>query len=287
MKINTEKLNFIENSIITLMKGEINEIIKNTRKNMIVVEEKVDGDSATIADIEIGKLLENKLKELLPNSIVIQEESFDENVYKNLSGFEYIWVVDPIDGTKAFRDLKNYEWCVGCCLFEDLMPVFSAAYVPEPWLNNEPLLLTAQEERKEVFNFGEPFVLKTQNKLPVYISHIHTDMVRNDFENSIAEIFPENEIMRAYVGHSTLAQVLSLIVNQEKVFSRRKANIWDVVQSAYIIQKCGFEVYYEDGTNIFPLNLEKLEFNNNHFYMPFIIASSKDNKKEIMKKLQK
>ena len=80
--MNKETLENLELNIINILQGEVKDIITETRKNMIVVEEKADGDSATIADIKIGEIFDNQLPTLLPNSIVIQEESFNEDTYK-------------------------------------------------------------------------------------------------------------------------------------------------------------------------------------------------------------
>ena len=118
-----QTLDKLESDIINLLQTDINDIIVKTRKNMVVVEEKADGDSATLADIEIGKLCEKFFPSWLAGSIVIQEESFDESVLEKAKTTKYIWVVDPIDGTKAFRDSNNAEWCVGICLLEDLNPI--------------------------------------------------------------------------------------------------------------------------------------------------------------------
>lgn len=278
------KLNQIEDSIIKILTSEVKDIIDSTRANMVVVEEKSDGDSVTIADVQIGEIFDVVLPKLLPNSLVIQEESFNAEVYHHFLECKYVWVVDPIDGTKAFRDINNSEWCVGICLLENLNPILSLVYIPEPWLG-ESYLLSASKNREKLFNFGKPY-FETLSSSPKYVSHIHRDTERNTTESIIASIFKNNETIRAYAGHSTLAQFAEVAVNtKNKIFSRRGANIWDIIQSAYLIQKNGGEVYYENGQNIFPLNPELLEFKDNHLIMPFTIASSNENKKLILKTL--
>ena len=57
----------LRDEIKEILYGEILTIIEQTRKNMVVVEEKGNGDSATIADIKIGELLSKKLPQLLQN----------------------------------------------------------------------------------------------------------------------------------------------------------------------------------------------------------------------------
>lgn len=280
-----QKLDNLESQIITILTTEIKEIIESTRKNMVVVEEKADGDSATIADIKIGEICDTKLPKLLPNSIVIQEESFCEEVYELAKTTKYIWVVDPIDGTKAFRDTSNSEWCVGVCLLEDLNPILSFVYIPENWLG-EPYLISAHKFRDGLNNFGKPFAGASNLQDYKYVSHIHRDTERNKTESAIAELFNNNEIIRAYAGHSTLAQFAEVAIDTKKVFTRRGANIWDIIQGAYLIQKNGGEVFYENGQNIFPLNFDLLTYKDNHLLMPFTIACTLEQKEKILNRIK-
>lgn len=281
-----EQLEQLELDIRNILEGEVKEIIVETRKNMVVVEEKADGDSATIADIKIGEIFDNKLPQLLPSSIVIQEESFNEETYKLALNTKYVWVVDPIDGTKAFRDVNNAEWCVGVCLLENLNPILSLVYIPENWLN-EPFLISANKFRDGLHNFGKEFKELNALKEYVYVSHIHRDTERNEIENSIAGLFKNNQTIRAYAGHSTLAQFAEVAIDTNKIFTRRGANIWDIIQGAYLIQKNGGEVFYENGKNIFPLNPEILQFKEDHLIMPFTIACSLEMKDKIMNAIKK
>lgn len=279
--MNKDILEKLESDIIGILQGEVKDIIVETRKNMVVVEEKSDGDSATIADIKIGEIFDVKLPQLLPESIVIQEESFNEDVYKLALKTKYVWVVDPIDGTKAFRDTSNAEWCVGVCLLENLNPILSLVYIPEKWLN-EPYLISANKFRDGICNYGKQFnQLNILNEYK-YVSHIHRDIERNEIENNIATLFKNNETIRAYAGHSTLAQFTEVAIDTKKVFTRRGANIWDIIQGAYLIQKNGGEVFYENGENIFPLNPEILQFKDNHLIMPFTISCSLEIKDKII-----
>lgn len=278
-------LNDLEMKIIDILTGEVKNIITETRKNMVVVEEKADGDSATVADIKIGEIFDENLPKLLEGSIVIQEESFDEKVYLKVKDSKYIWVVDPIDGTKAFRDTANSEWCVGVCLLENLNPILSFVYIPEPWLG-EPYLISANKYRDGLLNFGAAFEEPEDTKGVHYVSHIHRDTERNAVENAIASLFENNEIIRAYAGHSTLAQFAEASINANKIFTRRGANIWDIIQASYLIQKNNGEVFYENGKNIFPLDLSILEFKDNHLIMPFTIACDLKYKDKILEKIK-
>ena len=62
------------------------------------------GDLVTVADIEAEDKISNALKQLLPGSQVVGEETTSKNpkTIDLLSSGSLVWVVDPIDGTKNF-----------------------------------------------------------------------------------------------------------------------------------------------------------------------------------------
>lgn len=62
------------------------------------------GDLVTVADVESEHALTRMLPALLPGSLVIGEEaaSADARVLDHLARDEYVWIIDPIDGTANF-----------------------------------------------------------------------------------------------------------------------------------------------------------------------------------------
>jgi len=82
---------------LKLLASESSDIIKKYFRNKFNVENKADFSPVTIAD----KLAEEKMRELIhkefPLHGIIGEEFGNEN-----SDAEYVWVLDPIDGTKSF-----------------------------------------------------------------------------------------------------------------------------------------------------------------------------------------
>ena len=131
-------LESLRDKIKEILLSEVKDIIMTARNgDMLVIEEKGNGDSATIADVKIGELFSKKLPELLPNSIVINEEDFNQEIFEKMKTTQYIWVVDPIDGTKAFRTPYNNEYCVGIGLLDNLKPVLSLVYLLEYEFNGE------------------------------------------------------------------------------------------------------------------------------------------------------
>ncbi len=73
------------------------EIIRLYFRSKFKVDQKVDGSPVTIADREVESSLRSLIHSTYPNHGIIGEEIGSENL--NAS---YVWVIDPIDGTKAF-----------------------------------------------------------------------------------------------------------------------------------------------------------------------------------------
>lgn len=82
---------------LKLLALESSVIIKRYFRSELSVENKNDLSPVTIAD----KLTEEKIRELIkkefPSHGIIGEEFGNEN-----EGAEFVWVIDPIDGTKSF-----------------------------------------------------------------------------------------------------------------------------------------------------------------------------------------
>jgi fructose-1,6-bisphosphatase/inositol monophosphatase family enzyme len=66
--------------------------------------EKSPGDLVTVADREAERLLEARLAELVPGSLVVGEEavSSDPSLLSHLANEGTVWLVDPVDGTSNF-----------------------------------------------------------------------------------------------------------------------------------------------------------------------------------------
>ena len=60
---------------------------------------KPDNSPVTNGDLEVNKILTEKIKKLTPNIPIISEETVDLKKKNTLSTF---WLVDPIDGTKEY-----------------------------------------------------------------------------------------------------------------------------------------------------------------------------------------
>lgn len=92
---------------------------------------KGDGSPVTIADQEAEEYIEAELKKILPDVLMVGEESAQERTRPDLSKHEYFWLVDPLDGTKEFISGSG-EYTVNIALIHNRQPVMGVVFAPVP-----------------------------------------------------------------------------------------------------------------------------------------------------------
>ena len=90
---------------------------------------KADGSPVTLADQEAEAYIEAQLKKILPNILMIGEETASERKRADLSAHEYFWLVDPLDGTKEFISGSG-EYTVNIALIKNNKPHLGIVYCP-------------------------------------------------------------------------------------------------------------------------------------------------------------
>ena len=87
---------------------------------------KPDGSEVSEGDLAINSLFEQRLKAARPSDGWLSEETPD---HPDRLTQERLWIVDPIDGTRAFLDGADH-WCVAAALAIAGRPVLSCVYRP-------------------------------------------------------------------------------------------------------------------------------------------------------------
>ena len=89
-------------------------------------QKKPDGSAVTEADHAVDALLAARLRETRPGYGWLSEESAEHN---DRLKARRVWVVDPIDGTRAFIQGRD-DWVIAVALIEDHTPVLAAVINP-------------------------------------------------------------------------------------------------------------------------------------------------------------
>jgi 3'-phosphoadenosine 5'-phosphosulfate (PAPS) 3'-phosphatase len=85
-----------------------------------------DNSPVSEADIAVNELLQARLPALAPQAGWLSEES---ELSPSADAQAFTWVVDPIDGTRAYL-AGRADWTVSVALVEDGRPVLAALYAP-------------------------------------------------------------------------------------------------------------------------------------------------------------
>lgn len=116
--------------------------------------QKAGGSPVCQVDLDVDRLLRQRLTALLPEAGWLSEESVDE---PDRLTRRRVWVVDPIDGTRDFIRGRT-GWCVSVALVEDGRPVLSVLDAPArgevwvahagggAWRNGVPVAAGARDE---------------------------------------------------------------------------------------------------------------------------------------------
>ena len=92
----------VENLIDTFIHA--GKISLDLRKQGLIKKIKTDNTPVSNGDLEVNKIVTQKIKELTPELPIISEETSDNKSMNNLKNF---WLIDPIDGTYDY--INNLE----------------------------------------------------------------------------------------------------------------------------------------------------------------------------------
>ena len=105
---------------------EAGNIAKKISKRGVKITIKADNSPVTDGDLEVDRILRNKIKSLTPNISIVSEETVNLNTKIEDKTF---WLIDPIDGTKDYIKKKD-EYTLNACLIMNLKPTIGIVYAP-------------------------------------------------------------------------------------------------------------------------------------------------------------
>jgi len=114
-----------------------------------------DRSPVSEADIAVNDLLRARLSALTPGAGWLSEETEDNLAARSM---DQAWIVDPIDGTRAFISGRP-DWTISVALVEDGRPMVAALYAPV----TEEMFLAVRNQGA-VLN-GAPIVISSGDSL--------------------------------------------------------------------------------------------------------------------------
>lgn len=206
------------------------------KKGLSVESKKHQSDIVTEADLAVNKYLVDTIRAKYPDHGFITEEMPEEN-----ADAEYVWVIDPIDGTRNFATGSPY-WLVMIALLHNGEVEYSALSVPVlgsyyfaqkgkgAFHNNEPIHCTTTEELDHSYGVGG--------------TNVHQPLIAKLF-NAIADA-PERHIWMNGYGSSGMCAVHAAHGIRDWVI-QSPPGVWDTAPGALLMQEAGCEVRNENG----------------------------------------
>ena len=124
--MNSEELKKIAEGLIETTKFAGQKSVEIQEKGL-KVNTKSDGSPVSNGDLEVNKILTEKIKQLTPNIPIVSEETVNLNNKNTLSTY---WLIDPIDGTREYIKGKD-DYTLNSGLIIDKIPVLGVIGVPK------------------------------------------------------------------------------------------------------------------------------------------------------------
>ena len=227
----------------------------------------------TNADLEANKIIISGIKSKYPNQnwLFLSEENVKEYKKEYFDSKEWVWIIDPLDGTRDFIN-KTGEYAVHISLAFKKKNILGVVIIPsreELWVSLENVGSWCELRNLKKISFNDKNNRKI-NELRVAISKTHSPKV---LKNIIEKLNPLKIIGMGSIGH----KITSIIKDEVDLYisyserGKSSPKDWDIAAPEAIIR--GFNGYFTD------LNGNQLKFlDNNEYRQEGILIASRSNK---------
>lgn len=241
----------------------------------MTIENKVDAGNSplTIADKKANDFICQELRGLYPNIPIISEENKNDD-WEIRKKYTWVWLVDPLDGTKEFIK-KNGEFTVNIGLVYEGQPVAGFVGVPAQGLLYWGGINGGGAWKKEIgeYNiakyidlFEGGVELKKKGITRIVASRSHMDSKTDDF-------IKKNYIEKGYavdlINVGSSLKILWIVENRADIYPRLAPTMeWDTCAAHAILKACGgaLVIYHEEHKG------EDLVYNKKDLLNPYFIG---------------
>ncbi|MEX2632964.1 MAG: inositol monophosphatase family protein [Balneolales bacterium] len=207
-------------------------------------KQKADGSPVTSADQWGNDYWEDIIKTEFPGEVFIGEESDSHSYPKDA---EYVWYVDPIDGTKEYiSGYGPYYTLIGLAV--NGLPAFGIVQEPETGkiiygsTEQQPILLNGRHDQHQTLG-GIRSWEKTNR---VMMRGINAEKRKN-----LKERLNVDRVRNVGVTHNQLGPLFNKCSG---FISNRATSYWDICGPAAIMSAAGFDTEFKVGENKVRLN---------------------------------
>ena len=254
MKINIKDI--VENLIETFLEAERTSLF--LREKGLIKKIKNDNTPVTNGDLEVNKIITQKIIKLTPDIPIVSEETSENKSSGNLNNF---WLVDPIDGTYDYMNNLE-EFTINAGLIIKKKPVAGLIYAPA--------------KDRMFYSYGENFAYELINKKMSKLNcsknfkkgEIKFVSYSNKIKPEIEKIHKKFNVKKYVRMKSSLKFCVIASGEYDGYVAEPRACEWDIAAGHAILKHAGGSVTDFEGNEIL---YGKKDFKN-----PSLILKSKN-----------
>ena len=253
-KINIQEI--VENLLDTFLYA--GKVSLELRDQGLTKKIKSDNTPVSNGDMEVNKIITNKIKELTPLIPIISEETSDNKSIKNLNDF---WLIDPIDGTYDYINNLD-EFTINAGLIINKKPAAGLIYAPG--------------KKRMFYSYGNSFAFELINGKPIELGNSENfDKNKIKFVSYSNKIKPEIEKIHKELNVKEFVKMKSslkfcVIASGEfdGYVAEPRACEWDIA--------AGHAILKHSGGNVTDFEGKEILYGKKDFKNPSLILKSKN-----------
>ncbi len=237
----------------------------------IGVQQKLDDSPLTLADQRANDVILDGLRELSVQYPIVSEEN-KAIPYSDRKAYEYLWIVDPLDGTKEFIK-RNGEFTVNIALIKNGRSILGVIYAPALDLAYWAVdgIGTFKEIEGTYQQIHASSFDPSQSAIKIVCSRSHL----NDATQACVNAFDQPEL----VPTGSSLKIALLAEGTADFYPRMGPTMeWDIAAAQIILEAAGGSLLRAD-------NHTPLSYNRPDMLNPSFIAFGKVDRSSLLKKL--
>ncbi len=202
------------------------------------IHRKGSHDVVTEMDHKIEELYADSIKEAFPAHGIIGEEGTSENIEN-----EYLWILDPLDGTKNYST-ENPFFCTTICLLQNKEPI--AAVIYEPITHH---LFYASKGNGAFKNGNRIYVSKEENIKDSMLLYCHAadEKAIREAERYVVDL---KLVARDAARLRSAGCEMALVAKGAcEAYLMNKLPLWDLASGALLVSEAGGKATDFNGKN--------------------------------------
>ena len=211
------------------------------RKKGLIKKIKSDNTPVSNGDLEVNKLISNKISEITPDLPIISEETSENKDNLNLKDF---WLIDPIDGTYDYiNNLEEFTINAGLII------------------NNKPVagLINAPAKKRMFYSYEKGSAFEFSNGKIINLSNITSKKSESlkfisyskKVKPEIQKIYDDLGVKENIKMKSSLKFCVVATREYDGYVAEPRAYEWDIAAGHAILEHAGGTITDFDGNEIF------------------------------------